>query len=56
MNKNKLNEKAYITPLTEIIAIDSVHTIMAGSPLVQPGGTVTIEPPTEDDEDTEITG
>ena len=47
----------YVKPKVDILKIDSDNKIMSGSPTVEPGnGSVTVEPPTEDDEDTELSG
>jgi len=48
----------YICPQSEVLATEDVNPLLAGSPAVQPGGGggghVSIETPTEDNDDNEI--
>lgn len=57
--KDENGKRAYVAPAIEILSINIDHTILAGSPAVQPGGGggghITVEPPKEDD-DEEISG
>lgn len=50
----------YICPQSEVLATEDVNPLLAGSPAVQPGGggggNVSIETPTEDNDDNEISG
>ena len=50
----------YICPQSEVLATEDVNPLLAGSPAVQPGGGggghVSIETPTEDNDDNEISG
>ena len=49
-----LHRRPYVCPQSEVLAIENVNPLLAGSPAVQPG--VSIENPPEDNEDTEISG
>ena len=56
-----MNKKDYVTPTCTVIHLATEHYLLEGSgPKVQPGGGnnghVTIENPTEDDEDTNLSG
>ena len=58
------HRQPYVCPNCEVVAVENENTILAGSPAVQPGGggpagnkgSVSIEGPVEDDDDTEISG
>lgn len=58
--KDENGKRAYVTPAIEILSINIDHTILAGSPAVKPGGggggSVSVEAPTEDGDDNEISG
>ncbi len=60
MDKKEFKKKAYVKPAVEAVEVKADSRILAGSPAVQPGGggggSVSIEDPVEDDEDTEISG
>ncbi|MCI6161411.1 MAG: hypothetical protein MR681_08810 [Prevotella sp.] len=60
MDKKELKRRPYVSPFVEVIKVKADSRILAGSPAVQPGGggggSVSIEDPVEDDEDTEISG
>ena len=55
-----LRRRPYVSPQSEVLATENVNPLLAGSPAVKPGGGggghVSIEGPTEDNEDTEISG
>ena len=56
-----MNKKDYVTPTCAVIPIATEHYLLEGSgPKARPGGDqgggVTIENPSEDNEDTEISG
>ena len=56
-----MNKKNYVTPTCTVIPMQTEHYLLGESgPKVQPGGGnnghVTIENPTEDDEDTNLSG
>lgn len=49
--------KEYIKPQVDIIKIDTDSKILVVSPPVEPGnGSVTVVPPDEDENDTELSG
>ena len=54
------HRRPYVFPQSEVLAIENVKPLLAGSPAVQPGGGggghVSIEGPTEDNDDNEISG
>ena len=54
------HRRSYVCPKSEVLAVENVNPLLAGSPAVQPGGGggghVSIEGPKEDDEDNEISG
>lgn len=53
----KKKKKDYIKPQVDIIKIDTDSKILVVSPLVEPGnGSVTVVPPDEDENDTELSG
>ncbi|AGB28858.1 hypothetical protein Prede_1548 [Prevotella dentalis DSM 3688] len=63
-NEQDKHRQPYVCPNCEVVAVENENTILAGSPAVQPGGggpvgnkgSVSIEGPVEDDDDTEISG
>ena len=48
------HRRPYVSPQSEVLSTENVNPLLAGSPAVKPG--VSIENPTEDDEDNEISG
>ena len=54
------HRRSYVCPQSEVLAVENVNPLLAGSPAVQPGGGggghVSIETPPEDNEDNEISG
>ena len=59
MNKNRKAREGYLTPYTLVLSIDEESHLLVQSPLVSPGqggsgsqtqGSITVEPPTSDDE------
>ena len=60
MKKCEYMKKVYIKPVSTVVAFCDETTFLASSPAVRPGGggsgSVTITPPGEDDEDTDLTG
>ena len=58
--KQTQHRRPYICPQSEVLATEDVNPLLAGSPAVQPGGGggghVSIETPTEDNDDNEISG
>ena len=48
------HRRPYVSPQSEVLAVENVNPLLAGSPAVKPG--VSIENPPEDNEDTEISG
>ena len=48
------HRRLYICPQSEVLATENVNPLLAGSPAVKPG--VSIEPPSEDEDNTEISG
>lgn len=57
--KDENGKRPYVAPAIEILSNNIDHTILAGSPAVQPGGggggSISVEPPKKD-EDEEIFG
>ena len=60
MKKCEYMKKVYIKPVSTVVAFCDETTFLASSPAVKPGGggsgSVTITPPDEVDEDTDLTG
>lgn len=55
--KEGKKKKDYVKPQVDIIKIDTDSKILVVSPLVEPGnGSVTVVPPDEDENDTELSG
>ena len=53
----KKKKKDYVKPQVDIIKIDTDSKILVVSHLVEPGnGSVTVVPPDEDENDTELSG
>lgn len=53
-NKEEKNRRLYVIPFCEVITVNNEDCILAASPNVD--GNVSVEDPTEDDEDTELSG
>ena len=57
---NKETKKGYLQPSISVLGIDEESHLLAGSPVVQPGGggggTIQVIDPTEDNEDDELEG
>ena len=53
MKENK-KKRPYVTPFCEVMTVDNESCILASSPNV--GGNTSVEDPTEDEEDTGISG
>ena len=55
-----LHRRSYVCPQSEVLAVENVNPLLAGSPAVKPGGGggghVSIENPPEDEDNTEISG
>ena len=49
-----LHRRSYVCPKSEVLAVENVNPLLAGSPAVKPG--VSIETPPEDEDNTEISG
>ena len=54
MDKKEFKRRPYVKPWGEVIKVNADAQIMAASPDVKPG--VSVEDPTPDDDDTEISG
>ena len=48
------HRRPYVSPQSEVLAVENVNPLLAGSPAVKPS--VSIETPTEDNDDNEISG
>ena len=48
------HRRPYVCPQSEVLATENANPLLAGSPAVKPS--VSIENPSEDNEDTEISG
>ena len=48
------HRRPYVSPQSEVLATENANPLLAGSPAVKPS--VSIENPSEDNEDTEISG